>query len=84
MDLKDLIDVTGADPYANIDFLVIDLEGGVNALRDTLIEHGSSEKGHNFINYNVESLHEDIDVESIEVLVGGDDVSCVVDTITAV
>ena len=78
MDLMELADVTDdAAPYANIDFLVIDLDGGVNALQDTLIEHGSSEKGHNFINYNVESLHEDIDVESIEVLVGGH----VVDTI---
>ena len=70
-DLDDLITVAGATPYKTIDFLVIDLDGGVKALKDTLIEHGSLEKGHNFINYNVESLHEDIDVESIEVLVGG-------------
>ena len=82
--LTDLVGVTGdtvdtnGGPYANIDFLVIDLDGGVKALKDTLIEHGSSKKGHNFINYNVESLHEDIDVESIQVLVGGD----VVDTIS--
>ena len=76
--LADLITVAEASPYANIDFLVIDLDGGVKALKDTLIEHGSSKKGHNFINYNVESLHEDIDVESIQVLVGGD----VVDTIS--
>ena len=91
MDLMDLVDVTGDvvdtndGPYANIDFLVIDFEGGVNALRDTLIEHGSSEKGHNFINYNVESL--DVNVQSIEVLVTGDEDddcerTCVVDTIT--
>ena len=77
-DLTDLISVTGENPYENIDFLVIDLFGGVSDLRDTLIEHGSSEKGHNFINYNVESLHEDVDVKSIEVLVGGH----VVDTIS--
>ena len=35
---------------------------------------GTSERGHNFINYNVESLHEDVDVESIQVLVGGSEV----------
>ena len=75
-DLMDLIEVTAdvvatnGGPYANIDFLVIDLDGATNALRDTLIMDGSSEKGHNFINYNVESLHEDVDVESIEVLIG--------------
>ena len=90
-DLTDLVEVTGDvvatndGPYANIDFLVIDFEDGVNALRDTLIEHGSSEKGHNFINYNVESL--DVNVQSIEVLVTGDEDddcerTCVVDTIT--
>ena len=85
-DLDDLITVAGDTPYKTIDFLVIDLDGGVKALKDTLIEHDSSEKGHNFINYNVESLHEDIDVESIEVLVtdvtGEHDMTRVVDTIT--
>ena len=79
-DLTDLASVTGDDlaanenPYASIDFLVIDLGSSVGALQDTLIMDGSSEKGHNFINYNVESLHGDVDVESIEVLVGGDSV----------
>ena len=78
-DLGDLTTVAGTAPYKNIDFLVIDLDGSsIDALQDTLIMDGSLEKGHNFINYNVESLHEDVDVESIEVLVGDE----VVDTIS--
>ena len=73
----DLIAIVGGTPYADIDFLIIDLDGATNALKDALIMDGTSEKGHNFINYNVESLHEDVDVESIQVLVGGEEVDMI-------
>ena len=77
IDRTDLESVVGPDPYASIDFLVIDLDGATGALRDALIMDGTSERGHNFINYNVESLHEDVDVESIQVLVGGEEVAMI-------
>ena len=67
-DLSDLTSVTGADPYDNVDFLVIDIDNGYDALVDSLIDtRDGSEKGYNFLNYNVESLG--VDVVSIDILV---------------
>ena len=66
-DLEDLVNVAGATPYENVDFLVIDIENGYGELLDSLIDERESATGYNFLNYNVESLG--ADVESIDILV---------------
>ena len=62
------------------DFLLIDFGDNAGKLRENVIdEDGTTKRGHNFINYDFESL--EADVESIEIFVGGAD-GTVVDTIS--
>ena len=74
---------TTDEQFANVDFIVIDFENGIDELRNSLINHDSSANGFNFVNYNVESL--ETDITSIEVIVeatiGDESVVRIVETI---
>ena len=75
--LPDTTDVSTAiagnadtDPYANVDFLVIDIEDGYGALLERLIDESHiPPRGVNLINYDVGSLGEDVSVGSIIIMV---------------
>ena len=75
--LTDLNDVTGgggegANPYAMVDYLVIDFGPNVEELRRSLINQNatiSTATGFNFLNYNIESLNGT--ATSLDVLVNG-------------
>ena len=60
------------DPYANVDFLVIDIEDGYGALLERLIDESDiPPRGVNLINYDVGSLGEGVSVGSIVIMVDG-------------
>ena len=60
----------GANHYALVDFLVIDIQNGYGALLERLIDESDiPPRGVNLINYDVGSLGEDISVESIIIAV---------------